>query len=254
MNRQQRRQRDREIEKEMSVLKKLPPKDLMKVSEMVEKLTKSKTDEAIHIIDRSMCGVLVDEGWTLKEIERMQDKMTEFMIEDQEKIKILLKENVDMAKLETEVKEYMKGLIQSGKVRKEVIEETMFKFPKLSKTATNNAYGRILDEIETEKAAAYILEDNKELKKKVKKAENKEEKPKAEPKVEEVKEEPKADELEVLEEEIIKSIKVKGKNGVYNAKTNEGISLDTGDYKINFKTKEDFKIFVEEINRVFERI
>ena len=159
-----------------------------------------------------------------------------------------------MARLEMEVKDFMKGLIQAGKARKEVVEETMFKFPKLSKTATNNAYGKILDEIETEKAASYILEDNKEMKKKVKKTEKKEEKPKVEPKVEEVKVDPKADELEVLEEEIIKSIKVKGKNGIYNAKTGLGVVLEGEGYKLSFNNKEELKAFYDEFNKVFERI
>ena len=254
MNRQQRRRREREIEKEMSVLKKLPPNELMKISEMVEKLSKSKIDESLNLIDRSMCAVMIEEGWKLKDIEAVQDKIGEYIVEDNEKIKLLIKENVDMARLEMEVKDFMKGLIQAGKARKEVVEETMFKFPKLSKTATNNAYGKILDEIETEKAAAYILEDNKEMKKKVKKTEKKEEKPEAEPKVEEVKEEPKADDLEVLEEEIIKSIKVKGKNGIYNAKTGLGVVLEGEGYKLSFNNKEELKAFYDEFNKVFERI
>ena len=101
------------------------------------------------------------------------------------------------------------------------------------------------------------------MKKKVKKVEKKKEhiaevsqkieEPKLEAKIEEVKEEIK-DDLEILEEEIIKSIKVKGKNGLYNGNTNTGVTLEGEGYKLTFKNKEELKGFYDEINKVFERI
>lgn len=173
MNRQERRRKERYVEKEMSVLRKLPEKDLLKVNEIIKKVAKSQADEALNLIDRSFSAILVNRGMSFKEIEKLQDELAEYMKEDQEKLIELEKENVDMAKLQNEVREFIEGLIRAGKGRKEVIEETMFKFPKLSKTATNNAYGKILDELEIEDAAAYILEDNKEIKKAVDKEEAK---------------------------------------------------------------------------------
>ena len=173
MNRQERRKREREIEKDMKVLRRLPEKDLLKINEIINKVAKSKADEALNLIDRSFSAILVNRGMTFKEIEKIQDELAEYMKEDQEKIIELEKENVDMAKLQKEVREFIEGLIKSGKGRKEVVEETMFKFPKLSKTAANNAFGKIQEELEIEDAAAYILEDNKEIKKVVEKEEAK---------------------------------------------------------------------------------
>lgn len=169
MNRQERRKREREAEKDINILKKLPEREVIKINQIINKVAESKSEEALNLIDRSFSAVLVSEGWTFKEVKRIQDLMAEFMIEDQEKIKILEKEKVDMAKLQAEVREFMEGLIKSGKGRKEVVEETMFKFPKLSKTAANNTFGKIQEEYEIEDAAAYILEDNKEIKKVVEK-------------------------------------------------------------------------------------
>ena len=167
MNRQQRRNREREIDKEMQVLRKLPEKELLKMNEIINKIAKTKSEQALDIIDRSFSAVLVSEEWTFKEIKRLQDIMSDFMIEDQEKIKLLEKENIDMAKLQEEVKVFIECLIKEGKGRKEVIDATIFKFPKTSKTMVNNAYGKIQEELEIEDAAAYILEDTKELRKTV---------------------------------------------------------------------------------------
>lgn len=168
MNRQERRKRERDIEKDMNILRKLSEKELEKVNEIINKIAKTKAEEALNIIDRSLSAVLVAEGWTFKEVQRIQDIMSELMIEDQEKIKLLEREKVDMNKLQEDVRNFMSELIRDGKSRQEVIKETIFKFPKLSKTAANNAYGKLQEEIEIEDAAAYILDDNKEIKKVIK--------------------------------------------------------------------------------------
>ena len=64
----------------------------------------------------------------------------------------------------------------------------------------------------------------------------------------------KVDELEVLEEEVIKSIKVKGRNGVYQAKTGLGVALENGGYKLAFSNVEEVEEFCNEFKKVFERI
>lgn len=51
MNRQERRKRERAVEKDLSVLKKLPEKDLLKINEIINKVSKSKADEALNLID-----------------------------------------------------------------------------------------------------------------------------------------------------------------------------------------------------------
>ena len=259
MNRQERRKKERKIEKELNVIKKLSPAELNKINEIAHKLAQSRTDEALTILDRSLTGLLVSEGWSFKKIRVLQDKLSEFMVEDQEKIRELEKENVDMAKLQEDVKIFIEGLIKEGKGRKEIVEATMFKFPKLSKTAANNAYGKIQEDLELEDAAAYILEDNKELKKKVK--EVKEEKKTEEVKEEEVRPVAKAvvvpienDDLEILEEEVVRTLKIKGNNGLYTAKTGLGVSLENEGYKLAFSNREDLQVFYNEYIKVFDRI
>lgn len=64
----------------------------------------------------------------------------------------------------------------------------------------------------------------------------------------------KVDELEILEEEVIKSIKVKGRNGVYQAKTGLGVALENGEYKLAFCNVEEVEEFCNEFKKVFERI
>ena len=122
MNRQERRNKERKVEKDIKIFKKLSQTELAKVNEIAHKLAQSRTDEALTILDRSLTGVLVSEGWSFKEIKVLQDKLSEFMIEDQEKIRELEKENVDMAKLQEEVKVFIEGLIKEGKGRKEIVE------------------------------------------------------------------------------------------------------------------------------------
>ncbi|GAA0825361.1 hypothetical protein [Clostridium tertium] len=267
MNRQERRKRDREIDKDMNLIKKLPEREVIKINEIIEKVTKTKTEQVMKIIDRSMSAILVSRGWTFKEIREMQGELEEFMREDAESIKILEKGNIDMAKLQAEVKEFIEGLMKSGKGRKEVVEGTMFKFPKLSKTAVNNAYGKILEELEIENAAAYILEDNRNIKKAIEKEDAKkiaaevarqlEKEISIENRITDVVKKAEAKEsdgLEVLEEVVIKEVKLKGKNGVYEAKTGLGVALESEGYKLAFRNIEELESFCNEFKKVFERI
>lgn len=249
MNRQQRRMKEREIDKDMNLIKKLPEREVIKINEIINKVAKTKSEEALTLIDRSLSAVLVNEGWTFKEIKKLQDTMSEFMIEDQEKIKLLEKENVDMAKLQQEVRVFIEELIRSGKERKEVIEEVMFKFPKLSKTSANNAYGKIQEELEIEDAATYILQDNKNIKKAIEKEDAKKIAAEVARQIEK-----ESDDLEVLEEVVIKEVKLKGRNGIYEAKTGLGVALESEGYKLAFSNIEELESFCNEFKKVFERI
>jgi len=262
MNRQERRKKEREIEKDMNLIRKLPANEVKKINEIIEKVTKTKTEQAMNIIDRSMSAILVSRDWTFKEIREMQDELAEFMREDADKIKELEKENVDMTKLQAEVKEYMVGLVRQGVLTKQgVIKETLFKFPKLSKTAANNAFGKIQEELELEDAASYILEDNKEVKKVVEKEAKKIAKEVVRNLEKQISEEKhnsyvgqKADELEVIEEVVIKEVKLKGKNGLYEAKTGVGVALENEGCKLAFKDIKELEMFCSEFKKVFERI
>ena len=64
----------------------------------------------------------------------------------------------------------------------------------------------------------------------------------------------KVDDLEVIEEVVIKEVKLKGRNGVYKAKTGLGVALESGEYKLAFCNVEEVEEFCNEFKKVFERI
>lgn len=249
MNRQERRKRDREIEKDKDFVKKLSVSEAKRMNEIIDKITKDKAEQAINLIYGSFISVLVSEGCSFEEIRKVQILMTEFILDEKEKTKILEKENIDMTKLQMEVREFMKGLIAQGKNRKEVIEETIFKFPKATKNMINRTFGEIDDEKVLDDAAAYILEDNKNIKKDIEKEDAKKIAAEVARQIEK-----ESDDLEVLEEVVIKEVKLKGKNGVYEAKTGLGVALESEGYKLAFSNIEDLESFCNEFKKVFERI
>lgn len=249
MNRQERRKRDREIEKDKDFVKKLSVSEAKRMNEIIDKITKDKAEQAINLIYGSFISVLVSEGCSFEEIRKVQILMTEFILDEKEKTKILEKENVDMTKLQMEVREFMKGLIAQGKNRKEVIEETVFKFPKATKNMINRTFGEIDDEKVLDDAAAYILEDNKNIKKAIEKEDAKKIAAEVARQIEK-----ESDDLEVLEEVVIKEVKLKGKNGVYEAKTGLGVALESEGYKLAFSNIEELESFCNEFKKVFERI
>lgn len=249
MNRQQRRKKDREIGKDKDFVKKLSVSETKRMNEIIDKITKDKAEQAINLIYGSFISVLVSEGCSFEEIRKVQILMTEFILDEKEKTKILEKENVDMTKLQIEVREFMKGLIAQGKSRKEVIEETVFKFPKATKNMINRTFGEIDDEKVLDDAAAYILEDNKNIKKAIEKEDAKKIAAEVARQIEK-----ESDDLEVLEEVVIKEVKLKGKNGVYEAKTGLGVALESEGYKLAFSNIEDLESFCNEFKKVFERI
>lgn len=249
MNRQERRKRHREIEKDKDFVKKLSVSETKRMNEIIDKITKDKAEQAINLIYGSFISVLVTKGSTFKEIREVQNLMEEFMLDEKDKRKILEKENVDMTKLQMEVREFMKGLIAQGKKRKEVIEETVFKFPKATKNMINRTFGEIDDEKVLDDAAAYILEDNKNIKKAIEKEDAKKIAAEVARQIEK-----ESDDLEVLEEVVIKEVKLKGKNGVYEAKTGLGVALESEGYKLAFSNIEELESFCNEFKKVFERI
>lgn len=170
---------------------------------------------------------------TFKEVQDLQDELAEYMLEDQQKLIELEKGNVDMAKLQKDVRDFIEGLIKAGKGRKEIVEESMFKFPKLSKTSANNAYGKIMEELEVEDAANYILADNKELKKLLEAEEKEEVKAPAVKKVEINKEEKEVSKLK------IKKIELEGEFGNY---IKEGNKVIVGEITFNnFEELQEYK-------------
>lgn len=256
MNRQERRKRDREIEKDKDFVKKLSVSETKRMNEIIDKITKDKAEQAINLIYGSFISVLVSEGCSFEEIRKVQILMTEFILDEKEKTKILEKENVDMTKLQMEVREFMKGLIAQGKNRKEVIEETVFKFPKATKNMINRTFGEIDDEKVLDDAAAYILEDNKNIKKAIEKEDAKkieaEVARQIEKEIEEVKEDNSMPKLKVMKVEL---------EGEFGSYIREGDKVTAGEITFNslqdleeYKKREIelFNLKMQEIEAVYK--
>lgn len=146
MNRQQRRQKERGIKKKINFLEKLTPEQLKKVDELSKQVANVKIEEFGQLVDRNMSAVLIERDWALDEIERMQNRMSELLIEDTEKTQKLEKENLNFMKVEKEVREYIEGLLEKGISKKQAVDDLVFKFPKLSKSMLLNAYARVKQE------------------------------------------------------------------------------------------------------------
>lgn len=121
----------------------------------------------------------------------------------------------------------------------------------LSKAMITNAVKKVRAERvkNTEDAATYILQDNKNIKKAIEKEDAKKIAAEVARQIEK-----ESDDLEVLEEVVIKEVKLKGKNGVYEAKTGLGVALESEGYKLAFSNIEELESFCNEFKKVFERI
>ena len=167
MNRAERRREEREMKKNVGALKSLTPEQLRLIDMMSEEKAKKSVDSFSNVLDRGMTSALMDRNWSIEEIEKLQNEIAALMMEDVEKMNEYKKENIDMAKVEKEVREYVKGLIEKRINKKEALEDLQFKFPKLSKSMLNVAYSKVREELETEKAAEQIVNiiDKKDTKK-----------------------------------------------------------------------------------------
>lgn len=249
MNRAERRREEREMKKNVGALKSLTPEQLRLIDMMSEEKAKKSVDSFSNVLDRGMTSALMDRNWSIEEIEKLQNEIAALMMEDVEKMNEYKKENIDMAKVEKEVREYVKGLIEKGINKKEALEDLQFKFPKLSKSMLNVAYSKVREELETEKAAEQIVNiiDKKDTKKESKPLKvNKD-----------IKEEKKA--KKEVEKDMVKESKLKvltmvleGKNGEYTV-SNGSVELPVKD-KLIFKDIEDLEHFAEEVIEVFKII
>lgn len=249
MNRAERRREEREMKKNVGALKSLTPEQLRLIDMMSEEKAKKSVDSFSNVLDRGMTSALMDRNWSIEEIEKLQNEIAALMMEDVEKMNEYKKENIDMAKVEKEVREYVKGLIEKRINKKEALEDLQFKFPKLSKSMLNVAYSKVREELETEKAAEQIVNiiDKKDTKKESKPLKvNKD-----------IKEEKKA--KKEVEKDMVKESKLKvltmvleGKNGEYTV-SNGSVELPVKD-KLIFKDIEDLEHFAEEVIEVFKMI
>lgn len=163
------------------------------------------------------------------------------MEEDNRKIIKLEKGNVDMPKIDEEVYKYFHSHSKSWngeKMIKHAIKEFGF-----TKSTAQTYYYKWKKEFMNNKITKVEKTDKKQtqdLQKESKKIQSKEE--------------VKVEGLKVLEEKVIKTVKVEGKNGIYTGKTGEGIVLTKDNATISFENIEQLENFTEEYKQVFEMV
>lgn len=337
MNRAESRRQTRNFKKNLKTINKLTPQQAKIIDiaarEKAEKIANERLEEFGQIIDRSMSTALLEYDWNLNEIEELQKRMRELLVEDTQKINKLEEENVDIMKIQEEVRQAIEGLLEKGIGKKQAIDELVFKFPKLSRNMISVSYLKIKkekeedlkitrdkivesakkygldtegkkkiaeelgstystistyvsrwkitekeikEEIKTDEAVKKILDiiddkpvtdeklkewdekynPNGELATEVKEIEKAEENIKEVKEIQckEAEEGLKMEGLKILEEKIVRTIKVQGENGTYEAETGKGVILSKGDASISFKSIEQLNEWAKEFTEVFEMI
>ncbi|HBJ2609698.1 hypothetical protein FDA77_19055 [Clostridium botulinum] len=150
VNRAERRRQERDLKKDLGTIQQLTPQQTKLINiaatEKAKVMTKKYIDNFSRIADRAIRAALIDEGYTTDEVYRLEVKITELMEEDNRKIIKLEKENVDMAKIDKEVRKYIEELLKKGVSKKQVINDLVFTFPKLSKSVLLNIYTEVKKE------------------------------------------------------------------------------------------------------------
>lgn len=277
MSRQDRRRAERKVNKELNVLRKMPEADVMNVNDIINKVSNQKTDEMIEAIDRSLTAILIDEDYSLDEVNKLMDKLSVYLNEDILKFREYKKENSEMKNIDIKVKEYMKKLMVKGGNKKEIIEDAVCKFPTLSKTAITNLYGVAKEEFmkstvkeekkDAVKSKEIIEEVSKDLEKKIKEEEKEIEKvakditengkkliKEFKEGIKEIKGDNKVSKFKINKEEVIKKLEFEGENGTYRAETNVGVTLENNGGKLEFRSKEELNKFYQEFEQAFELI
>ena len=253
------------------------------IREFAKWQSRKDVNTTVNALDRCTSAAIanvLDVDWEV--IEEIQDNLSQYLADDIVK----MNENkiryggLDMAskKINEQEKLVIKRvneLIDQGVKQNEMVKILAMEFSVLSKAMITNVIKRAKSKKikTTEDAARYILEDTNELKEKMKEeakeiaksvADNLEEELEKEdhiPEVEhkEIKEEVKEEKemakgLEILEEVVVKTVKAKGNNGVYEAKTGVGVALENEGYKIAFKDVNELEAFCNEFKKMFEVI
>lgn len=239
--------------------------------------SKKDLKNAVDSFDRALSASVIsilDVEWEI--VEMIQEELIKFVDDDIKKMNEnkSLYGGLEMAikkinETEKELVVNINGLIDKGFKQKEMIEKLVMDFPMLSKAMITNAVKKVRAERvkNTEDAATYILQDNKNIKKAIEKEDAKkiaaevarqlEKEVSIEDRITDVVKKAEAkesDTLEVLEEVVIKEVKLKGRNGVYEAKTGIGVELNNEGYKIAFSNIEELESFCDEFKKVFGRI
>ncbi|WP_096636408.1 hypothetical protein [Clostridium cochlearium] len=150
MNRAERRKKDREFQKNKKIINNLTPAQTKVVAMLVEEratmLSNAYMNNFTNLIDENLSAVLFQRGLETKEIKKIQNELADLMLEDVRKRKELEKENVNVMKIQEDVKQAVGELLERGVNKKEALKDLAFKFPKLSKSMLSNAYMNVKEE------------------------------------------------------------------------------------------------------------
>ncbi|HID0823847.1 TPA: hypothetical protein ACXDAP_001991 [Clostridium botulinum] len=143
MNRADKRRQVREIDKMMKSIQSLTPTQV----KAMNYVTNEKVTAVLVSYQRVINASLVEYGLNYNEIEKIFNMATDFMKEEDEKSYKLNEElkrsgDIQMAKkkIEKDVLDLINSMLDDGKKKSEIIEETLFKFSSMSKAMIINAY------------------------------------------------------------------------------------------------------------------
>nr|WP_243149502.1 hypothetical protein [Clostridium niameyense] len=200
-------------------------------------VTNEKSAERVEVTligyQRAINASLIEHGFNYKEIDEIFDTAKYFNEEEKEKLYKLKEElkrsgDIEMAKkkIEKDVLELINAMLDKGKKKKEIIGETLFKFPNMSKAMIINAYQEAKENRKTEEAVEKVMNIIEENPKEDKPMKNK---------------------LKVL------SMTVEGENGKYKV-CEKGVELQNKGLTMFFENMEQLESFTEEYKQVFKMV
>ncbi|MBU3195674.1 hypothetical protein KPL26_03225 [Clostridium algidicarnis] len=280
MSRTERREYQRKEDKMIKCISTLTPIQTDLIDQLSQVKSDAKLEEINQIMDRSISALLVElfPEKTWEGITEIEDIFASLVIEDAEKTKDIKNKskgdinmtNKKLEKYSEEVATKAIELLEKGLNQKQSIDELITHFPMLSKSMVTNAYKKIKskwdkehkkEDPEVQEAAEKILDiinkqdSKKEVAKKAAPEIVKEVKTQAKVEVKkETKEEVKMNGLKVLEEKVVKTIKIAGENGIYEGETGKGIMLTKEGASISFGNEKELEIWVNEFKEVFARL
>ena len=267
------KQKETELQKAFKWINSLSGERVGYIREFADWQSKKDMKNTLNVLDRCMSAAIVnvlDIDWTV--IQEIQDNMIHFLEEDTKK----MGENkeiyggLEMAtkkinETEKDVEKRVNELIDQGVKQKEMVQILSMDFPMLSKAMITNAIKRVKSERleNTEDAAKYILEDNKELKEEAKEIAEKvvanlEKELEKEDHIAEVGQMIEESKEEIKEEKIMSKLKVKRieLEGEFGSYIREGDKVTAGE--ITFNSLEELEEYkkkeIELFNRRMEEI
>lgn len=171
--------KETELQKAFKWINSLSGERVEYIKEFANWQSKKDMKNTLDVLDRCMTAAIVnvlDIEWSI--IQEIRDNMVHFLEEDTKKmgennriyggLEMVTKKIDEQEKL---IVKRVNELIDQGVKQKEMVKTLSIDFPMLSKAMITNAIKKVKSERleNTEEAARYILEDNKEIKDEVKK-------------------------------------------------------------------------------------